>query len=612
MAGELWKLFEHKSKVVRSAAARALAKAGEPAAQRAGELLKHKKADTRSAAVTLLSTAATPEALKMLEARLDDESSEDVRDQILIGLSAAWEAQGRKLTKKDVEARIAKTAPKLKEPVSAWAAPDKLPPVRWTDGKPLSKEAVAYLIYRQSRAKEIAPDIEAAPMFDLIDRESSGDFARAILKGFLASKQDADDKWALALVGLLGDDRLVPDLIAEIRDWVDKNRGKLAEWAVQALALLGSDTALLAVDAMAIRYRNKMKNVGKAAAEAFVAAAEKLGVTPEELGDRVVPWLGFEPGKARIIEAGKSRIEASIGMDLKLAFKDLDKGKPIKSLPKSAPAEVLAEFKDLSANLREIAKAQILRLENLLVRQRRWPAKKWKELFLQHPLLLPFAARLVWGHYDDAGKRLGTFRALPDRTLTTNSDDAFDLPDTGHVGMVHPLELAETDRDTWRNHLADYEIEPPFPQLERDVIPCTPEQSSLRVYSDITGTSLNAMTFKGRAEKLGWYRGSVVDGGCILSYFKSFPAAGCDVFLGIEDFYMGIDMYSDMKLGDVFFCRHGTVKVGSYTYDEPGNADDPRVIALGEAPPIVFSEVMGDLKKIAGTKSGEGEAAEGA
>jgi hypothetical protein len=51
------------------------------------------------------------------------------------------------------------------------------------------------------------------------------------------------------------------------------------------------------------------------------------------------------------------------------------------------------------------------------------------------------------------------------------------------------------------------------------------------------------------------------------------------------------------------------VKVGSYTYDEPGNAEDERVMALGEAPPIVFSEVMGNLKKIAGTK-GEGEATE--
>jgi hypothetical protein len=130
----------------------------------------------------------------------------------------------------------------------------------------------------------------------------------------------------------------------------------------------------------------------------------------------------------------------------------------------------------------------------------------------------------------------------------------------------------------------------------------------MRVWTDVTGTSINAMTFKGRAEKLGWYRGGVADAGMILSYYKSFPAAGCDVFLALEDFYIGIDMYSDVKLGDVYFCRHGTVKVGSYIYDEPGNADDPRLMALGEAPAVVFSEVMGDLKKIAGRKEGEGEA----
>jgi len=46
-----------------------------------------------------------------------------------------------------------------------------------------------------------------------------------------------------------------------------------------------------------------------------------------------------------IIEAGKTRVEASIGVDLKLAYKDLEKHKPVKSLPKSAPAEVLHSVK---------------------------------------------------------------------------------------------------------------------------------------------------------------------------------------------------------------------------------------------------------------------------
>src|SRR5207247_1697622 len=69
----LWALIEHKSKPVRLAAARALAKIGDAAVVKAGELLAAKKAATRSAAVTLLATAETPAAVKLLEARVDEE-----------------------------------------------------------------------------------------------------------------------------------------------------------------------------------------------------------------------------------------------------------------------------------------------------------------------------------------------------------------------------------------------------------------------------------------------------------------------------------------------------------------------------------------------------------
>jgi hypothetical protein len=176
--------------------------------------------------------------------------------------------------------------------------------------------------------------------------------------------------------------------------------------------------------------------------------------------------------------------------------------------------------------------------------------------------------------------------------------------------MVHPMELTGDERTAWQNHLADYEIEPPFPQLERQVIRCSEEQKKQRVYTELRGTDLNGMTFKGRAERLGWYRGSVTDGGGISSYHKTFPASEVDVFLGIDGFYIGIDMYAEIKLEDLLFVESGSVKIGSYMYDEPSNGDDPRVIPLGEVPPIVFSEVMGDVKKIAGKKEDAGPGAE--
>jgi hypothetical protein len=63
--------------------------------------------------------------------------------------------------------------------------------------------------------------------------------------------------------------------------------------------------------------------------------------------------------------------------------------------------------------------------------------------------------------------------------------------------------------------------------------------------------------------------------------------------------FMGIDMYASIQLGALRFVRGGSVSVGSYTYDDPTKDEDPRVLSFGEVPPIVFSEVMGDLQRIA-------------
>ena len=441
----------------------------------------------------------------------------------------------------------------------------------------------------------------------MIDRKTGGDLAIDILKGFFASKVDASDRWALALAALLGDDRIVPILAQQIRQWADSSRGKMAEYAVEALALLGTDAALLTVDAMAIRYRAKNKNVGKAAVEAFAAAAANLGITPNELGDRVVPWLGFEPGQRRIIDCGAKKVEARIGSDLKLQFIDLEKNKAIASLPKTAPKEVLAEFKELGATLREVVKAQTLRLENLMVRQQRWPVERWSELFTVHPILSPMAARLIWGDYDDAGKLQTTFRPLEDRTFTQASDEPFTLPTSGRIGIIHPLELTEHQRKAWQTHLADYEITPSFPQLERPVVQLTSDSAGKQSLSEYAGTRINGMTFKGRADRLGWTRGSVCDGGGITTYTKTFPAAGVDVFLGLDGMHIGIDMSTEIKLQGAYFVRAGSVKTGSYTYDEPGDENDPRVLPFDKVAPIVYSEVLGDLHKIAGKKEAAGD-----
>jgi Domain of unknown function (DUF4132) len=596
---DLWSLLSHKSRPVRDAAASTLAKLGESRLPKAQELWGARRADTRIAAVAWLKAVGTTKAAGALKARLDEEEDDNVRDAILLALEKL-EGGATKADPAELRQRIKKTLAKIDGPPASWLDPKKLPAPKLVDGSKLPPDSLLYLLHRQSRVKEMRADIEARPLFAQLDRKTSGELALAVLQAFFGSKADSEDRWAMAFAAMVGDDRLVPIFTRQIKEWADNMRGKLAEYAVQALALLGTDAALLAVDAMAIRYRSKNKNIGKAASEAFADAAQARGLTVEELGDLVVPWLGFEAGKPRVVEAGKTKIEARINNDFKLAFRDTTTGKKVAKLPEGATADVKNEFKELSAGLKEAVKSQLLRMETLMVRQFRWPVARWRELYLQHPLLLRFAERLVWGAYDKNGKLAGTFRALEDHSLTDAADEAYDLPNDGAIGIVHPLELKAEARQAWLRHLADYHVIPPFAQLERSVVTVKQDQKETKFGTEIAGTALNAMTFKGRAERLGWTRGSVCDAGCINYYMKSFPTAGVDVFLETEGMYVGIDMYSEIKLGKVFFVKHASVQIGSYVYDEPGDADDARVVSYGDVPGIAFSEAVGDLVRISG------------
>jgi hypothetical protein len=596
---QVWECLAHKSRPVRDMAATSLAKLGGSRLERAAGLWSAKRSDVRLAAVAWLQALGSPEAVAELKGRLEKESDDSARDAILLALEKLG-AGGDGISPAEMQERIARCLAKTGASPATWLDVKKLPLPKFQDGKSVDVDTLRYLLFRQSRVKEMRADIEARPLLARIDRSTSGDLALAVLQAYFASDCDADDRWAMAFAALLGDGRLVPALSRQIRDWADAMRGKLAEYGVQALALMGSDAALLAVDAMTIRYRSKNKNIGKAASEAFAEAARVRGLTVEELGDLVVPWLGFQPGQPRIVDAGKARIEVRITSDFKLAFRDAATNKKVAKIPDSAPEELKAEFKEISAGLKEAVKSQLLRMETLMVRQFRWPAARWRELFLLHPLLFPFAQRLVWVAYDSKGALQVTFRALEDRTLTDVADDPVELEATATVGILHPLELEPEQRLAWVKHLADYDVEPPFAQLERPVVLVEPSDSGRLMGDRFAGTTLNGMTFKGRAERLGWTRGSVCDAGGISFYLKTFPSAGVDVFIGTEGMFVGMDMESEVTLGKVFFVRHGSVAIGCYTYDEPGDEADPRLVAFGAVPVIAYSEAMGDLGKISG------------
>jgi hypothetical protein len=568
------------------------------------ELLTRGKADERLGAAELIGIIQDPQVVPVLKRALESETSEKVRAALFQGLAIQGEklepSNEAEITFAELEHGFSKDAKKIKAPNPSWLNRDAMPPLSSNDGTGLSSLAIDFLFAKQSKHKTLdaAPDI--LPLLAHIDREKSPPFALALVEGFLNSDQAASDRWALALGGLLGDSRIIPPLLSRIPDWCENSRHKLAEYAAQAISLLPGNEPLMVLDALSNRYRSKFKNVGKACTAAFNAAAAARGITPDELGDLVVPDFGFDGEGIRRFDWDGGGASAELGADFKLSWFDPDTDKAWKSLPANAPAAVKDEVKTLGKLLREAVKGQTARLEMTLVRQRRWPVARWRELYEAHPLLRSFASSLVWGIYDASGTLLRTFRRYPNGLLADAAGALEELPEgDAMIGMVHPLELDAAALDAWRSHLARFKVKQPFPQIDRPVELMDPLHGNRREIALTKGGKVSAGTFRSRSEKRGWTRGSVIDAGGISSYYKLYPGAGVEVVLPTDNFYIGIDPMESVELGAAYFAKAGSVERGSYTYDEPA-PNDPRVLRFDQVPAVVWSETMSDLKAILG------------
>ncbi len=560
----------------------------------AEKLLNDKKAEIRQTAALILTLLNSEQAQAVLMNAIDSEKNDDARDIMLEGV-VGWLAS--QVTQEAVLQRVAKakTRGKLEKPLEWWLDETQLPALYWQDSqKSIDSEVVRFLCYRMSRAKDIRTDPEAKPLLALIDRQSSGAFAKNLLKLYFDNGGDAKYKFCLTLGGLLGDDDSSELLQRKVNDWADNGRQKMAEYAVKALALQGSNKALRAVEFFSRKYKNKYKNIGAAAHEAFGIAAEELGISPYDLADSIIPDFGFE-GLFREFEVDGETYRAFINTDFKMVFLNED-NRLLKSPPKGISKELAEEFKDITKEIRDIVKSQSSRLEQYLVIQRKWETEKWQAFFLQNPVMFAYAVRLIWGAYDADGHLKFTFRCEQDQTLLNAEGEEAELDEDLQIGMVHPISLSPAQIDYWNGSLYDADIEPIFPQLNRKVITLPEGDKPLVISNEFKGVKYGGYGFTSKMEKLGWYRGSVVDAGWISSFYKDFAEANITAIINQQGELSVGDPSAHAELSELMFVKRNQVSFGSYVYDEPSNANDARLVPFGDLPPIVYSEVMADMQ----------------
>lgn len=153
---------------------------------------------------------------------------------------------------------------------------------------------------------------------------------------------------------------------------------------------------------------------------------------------------------------------------------------------------------------------------------RRWTVERWRERFLRGGLYAGLRHQMVWGAYDRDGALLQTFRVEDEMTFVDAEMEEIDLESsrlaTDQIGIAHPGEWSKTERMTWAEHLADFEVIMACDQLSREPVEVAPERETLALGFTVNGEKIKKLWQDGWQQPYG------------ATYFeRTFPFYGCKV-----------------------------------------------------------------------------------
>ena len=550
------------------------------------DLLSSKKAAVRILAAEVLGKLGEREAL---EAALSKEKNAKAADAIRAALGV--EAVAPVGSAADLAVELTKGS-KLKK--LSWLLDGQLQKVRNADGIADDTLRNAILlsycelgrIGRSDTATGLSAGLDAGDLEKL---------AVQVFDRWFAGGAQAKHKWVLPFAAVYGGAAMTQRLSKAIHDWPEQQRGAIACDAVMALALSSDPAAIVIVDSISRKF--KFRQVKTAAAAALENAARELGMSAEELADRIVPDLGFGRDGKRIFDYGKRSFTVRLTSALELEITN-DQGKKVKSMPTPGKTDdpqavdAYEDFKTMKKQIKTTVAAQRARLESAFSVLRCWESGRWQALFVENPIMHQFAMSLVWGVYED-GKLTDTFRYMEDGTFNTVDEDEYTLPENAKIGLVHPVELNGEMLESWKQQLEDYEIKQSIDQLSRTVHTLDPAKTGQKTLEDFGGRMLNALSLSGKLLQQGWYRGSVQDGGAFYCFFREDKELGIGCELRFSGTAVGYDDGENVTVFDAVFYT-GTLNRGSYVYD---TLSDEQIVPLGSVPTRYYSEIVHQLTR---------------
>ncbi|MBL0888579.1 DUF4132 domain-containing protein [Myceligenerans indicum] len=372
-------------------------------------------------------------------------------------------------------------------------------------------------------------------------------------------------------------------------------RRSQADTLVRALAANGDRPAVQLL--LAVSRQFKLRTVRELAGQLAGQLAEARGWTADQLADRTVQTAGFDADGVLRLSFGTRAYTGRITDAFTIELRN-DKGKVVRtppSTPQGADEDTRASYKDARSQLtvskkelKTVAELQSRRLREAMILGRTWSAAEWREFVAEHPVMSRLAARVVWlAAPGTPGQR--AFRP-DDGALVAVDDEDVTLDGAGDeavVGIAHATTLGEGNGgadtpEAWREHLADYEVEPLFEQF-RTAIPDMGE-GALRV-TDRRGWLTDSYTVRGRLHARGYRNGEVQDAGWFYEYTKEYPSAGLVAEIEFTGAFMGNENIP--------------AAVKDLTFRKPGTWGEHGVVPLADVPHVLLAETYADYLDVA-------------
>lgn len=319
---------------------------------------------------------------------------------------------------------------------------NKVPNILLIDGKTLaSKETIemvfaGYIECYQKKNYVLKPDAEE--LAKTLDKKSLSGGVIVLYNGWANNKQKYN---LLPLIFRFCSWEIISKIY---HDLIDNKR--LEDVVSNCLLLSDTREAIILVD-----KTGRLKEY-----------ADIRNTTEDEIRIRELYDYGFNSDGKIVYNLGYKDVEVSLNKDFSLTIVDLSKGKVVKSIPKQGVDPELYKkaadsFAKIKKTIKKTAKSVANNLFSQFLSATGKPAKDWLSMFVNNPLLRIMAELVIW----EQGKE--TF-ILRNKETIRYDGTPYKLK-AQEIKVAHPIEMAQSEVDGWRQYFIDNQLKQPFEQI---------------------------------------------------------------------------------------------------------------------------------------------------